>query len=457
MRTFGMRLPLRFVSPDAKAASADKSRVATILKPDSNSFGVVRLALALAVLVSHSFWYTSGSSQQEPLYALTGFTLGEHAVQVFFILSGILVAQSFARSNSVVQFVIARFLRIVPGLVMCVVATSLVIGLLMTTRSPQAFLQDPQLWFYQLKTSLLITAALPLPGVFETNPVAQLFNGSLWTLKYEVVCYAYLCLLGALNLFHPGLRRTSIVLIALFISACAWMLPPPDVVCTHSAACVRAFNPAQNAAMFAMTFFTGVLVYFLRDKLVVRWSAVVLLIVVAAVAIGTRWQNLTTALLLAYATLAFARVSFGKLTTWTRKNDLSFGLYIYAAPIQQAIVHTVPGIDPIVLSLAALCVALPCALVSWKLIEHPALRLKAKFRPAQDMAENTFETPEMAEATVAAAQQLQVEGLAATPADASEPIATRTGPDVASRLRLNRRTGPASVSYRHARGSLRVA
>jgi peptidoglycan/LPS O-acetylase OafA/YrhL len=462
MRTFGMRLPLRYVSPNSKNQGDADFRVATVLKPDRNSFGVVRLVLALAVLVSHSFWFTSGSSTQEPLYSWTGWTLGEHAVQVFFILSGILVAQSFARSGSVVQFALARCLRIFPGLIICVLATSLVLGLVITTFPPRAYLLQPQLWIYQLKTALLITAATPLPGVFDTNPVPQLFNGSLWTLKYEVICYGLLGFLGAVNLFHPALRRTSIVLVSLFIAACAWMLPSP-IICPRAAiaagTCVHAFTPAQNIAIFAMTFFTGVLLYFLRERLVLRWSVVGLLLIVAAGTIGTRWQNLTNVMLLGYATLTFARVSYGNLTTWTRDNDLSFGLYIYAAPIQQAIVHTIPGIDPLMLSLGTIAVAFPCALLSWRLIEQPALRLKTRLRPGGEAAAY----PSQVSATVGLAAKRVAPPLVisatAPPVTAATARSTpaMTGPDVAARLRLNPRTGPASESYRPARGSLRVA
>ena len=82
-----------------------------MLAPERNSFGIIRLAMALCVLDSHCFFLAAGSSQQEPL-AWTGYTLGDYGVQVFFILSGILVTQSLARSGDVFDFAIARVLRI---------------------------------------------------------------------------------------------------------------------------------------------------------------------------------------------------------------------------------------------------------------------------------------------------------------------------------------------------------
>ncbi|RTL71648.1 MAG: hypothetical protein EKK41_08900 [Hyphomicrobiales bacterium] len=64
----------------------------------------------------------------DPLEAWTGFTLGQHAVHVFFCLSGVLIAMSLARSRSFGQYVWARFLRIMPALFVCVALTVLALG-----------------------------------------------------------------------------------------------------------------------------------------------------------------------------------------------------------------------------------------------------------------------------------------------------------------------------------------
>ena len=103
--------------------------LADILEPQNNSFGVLRLAMAGAVLVSHSYFFVTGETSAEPLYRWTGHTLGEHAVQVFFFLSGIMVTESLARSRGAIDFATARVLRIFPGLIVCVLLTALVIFL----------------------------------------------------------------------------------------------------------------------------------------------------------------------------------------------------------------------------------------------------------------------------------------------------------------------------------------
>ena len=416
-----------------RAASTDAPRTTTlaaILAPGANSFGVIRLAMAVAVLFSHSFWFVTGSSANEPLHAITGFSLGEHAVQVFFLLSGVLVAQSFDKSRSVIDFAIARTLRIFPGLFVCVIATALALGLVVTVLTPQDFIAHPGLKAYLAKTLTLVSGSASLPGVFETLPVPGLFNGSLWTLKYEVICYAGLAALGALSLFEPRLRALSIAIVALFAVGCAALLPAGP----HA-----GYAAAQNIAYFAVYFATGVLAYLVRERVFIHWTLTALLLGAAALAIATPWQNIATAVALGYATLFFGSLTYGRLTKWTRAHDLSFGIYIYAAPIQQTLIQLHPGIDPYTVSAAALLIALPCAHVSWNWIEAPALSwrrpLVSMFRPARQPV-----APEP--------ERLAKEFAAAAP---PMPPARFGGAD------LNRRMGRAAPLARHARGSLRVS
>ncbi|WP_332692302.1 acyltransferase family protein, partial [Bosea sp. (in: a-proteobacteria)] len=99
-----MSLPSRFAS------------VADGLSARHNHFGLLRLLLALSVVVSHALSVTTGRVEDEPLWASTGFTLGEHAVNGFFAISGFLVTMSYEQRGWR-DYVIARTLRIGPGLI----------------------------------------------------------------------------------------------------------------------------------------------------------------------------------------------------------------------------------------------------------------------------------------------------------------------------------------------------
>ena len=65
---------------------------------DANSYGVIRLAAAIAVIFTHAFGVVGGWEAAEPLAAATGWSLAAHAVHVFFVLSGFMVAASWERA-----------------------------------------------------------------------------------------------------------------------------------------------------------------------------------------------------------------------------------------------------------------------------------------------------------------------------------------------------------------------
>ncbi len=338
--------------------------LSSFLAAESNSFGVVRLAMALAVLVSHSYLLARGTSAAEPLHSLTGHSLGEHAVQVFFFLSGILVAQSFDRSRSMLDFVAGRVLRIFPGLIVCVLLTALVLGPLVSMFEPAQYFTDTGVLRYIARTLSLSTGSAPLPGVFEGHPLPSIVNMSLWTLKYEVLCYAGLALAGLLGLFSPRWRKVPAALLTVFLV----------LVFIEQPKAIETYTSIDNIRYFALFFGMGTLAYLVRDWLPIHGGGVVPLFAVFVFALGTRFGELATALFLGYATLWVATPTFGPLRGLTNRYDLSYGAYIYACPIQQLLIEKLPGAEPLVTAGLAMIVVLPAALFSWLVVERPALR-----------------------------------------------------------------------------------
>jgi peptidoglycan/LPS O-acetylase OafA/YrhL len=337
-----------------------------ILDRDQNSFSVVRLAMAFAVLVSHSYFFVSGSALTEPLVSITGHSLGEHGVQVFFILSGLLIAQSIAKSASLSDFALARALRIFPGLVVCVLLTAFVLGPMVTSLSQQAYFSGPLLPTYLLKTLFLTTGAAPLPGVFAPLPASGLVNMSLWTLKYEVACYVGVGLLGIAGAFASRYTMITGGALAVLMIALALMLPEST----------SDLTALENLCYFSLYFTVGMLAFVMRHNLVLSTRPLAVLVVAAIGTHGTALAELTFVLALAYGTLCVAAIDFGWLRRLTERNDLSFGVYIYAAPIQQTIVQMNPEITPLTLAAAATVFTLAAAYLSWEWIEKPALALR---------------------------------------------------------------------------------
>jgi peptidoglycan/LPS O-acetylase OafA/YrhL len=341
-------------------------RLGEILAPERNSFGVIRLAMAIAVLVSHSYWFTTGSKIADPMVRFTGHSIGEHAVQVFFFLSGILVAQSLLRSRSVMNYAVARSLRIFPALIVCVLLTAFAFGPMLTHGSLAQYFTDKQLPLYVIKTLMLITGSAPLPHLYSELPLPDMVNVSLWTLKYEVLCYIGLAFIGAVGLFNERLRPFTTALLLVLVATVFIGRPKP----------LDTYTFADNLRYFALYFYAGVSAYLLRDLVRISGVLLVPLAAVFVALIGTRVGELTCCLFLGYATLWVSTFTFGPLRAFTTDNDYSYGVYIFAGPVQQLVISLLPDAGPTVVSVHALSIALPLAVFSWELIERPAIALR---------------------------------------------------------------------------------
>ncbi|MEQ1648662.1 MAG: acyltransferase [Hyphomicrobiaceae bacterium] len=342
-----------------------------MLAPEQNSFGVLRVAMALAVLVSHCFYLWYGTSTAEPLYKWTGYTLGQHGVQVFFFLSGVLVAQSLATSQSVRDYAIARGLRIFPALIACVLVTTLVLGVWLTTLDVKSYLNAREVAAYVLKTISLSTGSATLPGVFENTPVPGVVNSSLWTLKYEVLCYIMLAAVGFVAI--QSKRPQMVAGIALAI----WFL----VMLQQRPQLLPSSPFSQVMLYFSLFFGSGVAAYALRDKIKLSGHLAMLFLLIAVWTNKTNFQEISLALALGYGSLWLATLRFGGLRDFTNHSDYSYGVYIYGVPVTQAILTLHPDMNLVSLIGFTLAGVFLAAFLSWELIEKPALRLKRVLSP----------------------------------------------------------------------------
>ena len=347
---------------------AGAPRLSDMLAPERNSFGLLRLVAALAVVVSHSVHLAGAPESAEPLFALTGNSLGEHAVHIFFTISGVLIAASLMRSDNLWVYLRARALRLLPGLAACVLVTALAAGPLLTELPKAAYFHDLGVLRYIGLTLGLVTANAPLPGVFTHNPVPDIVNLPLWTLKYESMCYLGLAALGLFGLMRSRWTATA-VLVPLLL---AWVAVAAFPEQLHVGSTLLSF------LRLSFSFGLGTLAYVWRDKLPIHWWGVAGAWFVMAVVLGTRWQGPVEQIFVAYTVLWAASLPTGWLGAATRKNDLSYGVYIYDWLIAQALVRFVPGISQPVLLAATLAILLPVAALSWFLIEKPALGWKRR-------------------------------------------------------------------------------
>ena len=338
----------------------------------SNNFNLIRFIAASLVLYSHSLSLTG--SVMDPLMASTGISFGNFAVHVFFITSGFLVTASLLNRANMKVFVKARILRIVPGLFVANLFTVLVIGTLFTILPLYEYLGKKDLYRYMVTNTVLLYDDLRwgLPGVFLSNPYPKAVNGSLWTLPYEVQMYGILVLIGLLT--YTGVKLLNARSIRWLVGLGAIALVGYNIY--HYIDTQKMIYWPVLGGMF----FTGAFAYLLKDRIVMS-SLIAIPMAVSLYYYAAGWPPGTTYfvlywLFLTYLTLYLSYVPRGPLLHYNKLGDYSYGMYIYAFPIQQALASSFPDISADQMTFAAFPLTLIAAVLSWHLVEKKALALK---------------------------------------------------------------------------------
>ena len=346
--------------------------LAALASQRDNNFNLIRVLAAALVILGHSYALTSHGGR-EPFIRLTGIDSGSWAVDIFFIISGFLVAKSYLGRPDPVNFTLARVLRIYPGLLVAVFSSVFLVGLLFTTLPKMEYLRTRQTWEYLVLNGTLlyrfVDLTYDLPGVFQSNPWGPAVNGSLWTLPFEVWMYIGLLVLGVVGVLR---RRWAVnVLFAGMILVAVGH----QVGMLGGQLFTSPYLPLFER--FVSFFGWGVIFFVNRDRIPLNGLVAAGLMVLTALL----WQARVTVPLLfppalAYIVFWLAYVPAGFLRKYNRLGDYSYGVYIYAFPIQQSVVALLPKIEPLALAALALPLTLIPAVLSWHFVEKRALRQK---------------------------------------------------------------------------------
>ena len=326
-------------------------------RPRRNNFDALRMVAAAAVLVSHAFPLAHGYSTPQPLSGVSrGQTeLGSISVLIFFVISGYLITQSFDRVPVASRFLVARALRIFPALFVVLLLSVAVLGPAVTTLPPREYFGHPATAWYLPNNLSLFRMQYSLPGVFEQNPYRASVNGSLWTLQYEFAMYLVVLALGV-----AGLLKRAVVL-ALWLVALLLDLRWIGGAYVH----------------FAAPFLGGAVLYLWRDRVPLDGRLALLSLLAVAASMQVGGFRIAAATFGAYLTLYVALSPSVRLPDLARRGDLSYGIYIFAWPMQQLATHL---LGPSATWYWNIAIALPLTLglawISWHLVEKPALALK---------------------------------------------------------------------------------
>lgn len=353
------------LTPDARPAPQFGSR----LDPRKNSLNLIRLILAFMVLLAHS-WHVVGDGNG---WGFRGENLGGWAVAGFFGISGYLITAS-RFSSGIGRYLVHRVARIFPAFIVCLVVMAFgfaPIAYVVQHGSLQGFLQTPTTPLNSIFANLsLRIVSYDIAGTPAGVPYPGAWNGSLWTLYYEFMCYLLVAVIG----FIPLVRKTPWPVIAAFIGS---------VVLWANIGILKPYMQSnldfELAARLVPYFLGGALVQVLSNRIGIHGVAGPVSLLVAAISIffvdGFGGQ------------LAAPFIAYGLLwiSTWlpqpavVARHDVSYGAYIYAFPVQQLLaVFGAYHWGVWLFTFAAVLGTLPLAALSWLLVERPVMRRAKK-------------------------------------------------------------------------------
>jgi len=325
-----------------------------------NNFNLIRMIAALLVMEAHACGVTRHA---EPIKSLLGVGSGDLGVDIFFVLSGYLIAKSWA-GKTWKEFAWARATRIYPALWASTLLSILVVAFFFSRGSAADFLLRPSTGAYFWHNATLLPhfgVQTNLPGAFGlANPD---FNVSLWTLPYELQMYVVLALAGMV----VGISGPSMGAIALTGAA---------IVVT--ARFSGSYTDQIVRGRFLYFFFSGALAFALRDRIVLNgWLAAALALLVATFCLiaAPAWRVVPLAISLPYLIFWCAYVPAGFLRLYNRLGDYSYGTYILAHPVQLGLYALGLAMSWRSNMLLSMAIVLPLACISWHALEKRALAI----------------------------------------------------------------------------------
>ncbi len=136
----------------------------------------------------------------------------------------------------------------------------------------------------------------------------------------------------------------------------------------------------SSSVRHAAVFFLSAAMYSWRDRIPLRasWFLAAIVVVLVAARLPQVVFEASYRLLLPYIVFYLAYVPGGAIRQYNKAGDYSYGLYIYAFPVQQMVVAAMPGISVIQLFLCAGLLTFVCAIASWHLVETKAMAWREK-------------------------------------------------------------------------------
>jgi peptidoglycan/LPS O-acetylase OafA/YrhL len=352
----------------------------------ANSFGLLRLLCAFAVVLAHTAVLGYGQALSKVI------DVPGMAVAGFFGISGFLITRS-ARRSSLPRYLWHRALRIWPALWVCLTFTALVVAPWAWYRSHGSF---EGLWRsptgavnYVLHNFWGGHRQAGIGDVFRDSPYGHLakrsvMNGSLWTLAYELFCYLIIAALAALAVLRRARWLCLIGAVAVFAVLCynyAHSLSPssPGVWTTGTFGPLPGLGTLMKVwfLRYGFMFLLGAVADLYSDRLPINDLLGTGALAITALS-ALSGQFFGPGLVAYEYLLLWLAVRLPATLHWVgQRNDYSYGIYIYSFLAQQSLaVVGLPSRGFITYLGGAALSSFGLAYLSWHLVEKQALKLK---------------------------------------------------------------------------------
>ena len=291
-----------------------------------NSFNFLRLIFATFVIIQHTFILTGVDNKY--VFSKNGnFAIGTIGIWGFFAISGFLLSKTIS-TQAIKPFLFRRFFRIYPAFWVCLFMTSLIASLT----------HDKEIW-PSIRNSLEYMMFNSSAYIFRKVPnhlesqelLGSSLNGSLWSLFPEVFTYLVFAVFWAI---FKGTQKQKYILIyfSLFLlSGLIWWNSEVDFTLQK--------NFIYQLFPLFLAFGTGVLMqlhFANKRKISPKVGVLIFVIFIFTLKFGGL-RPFGVILFSIFVIFLGQSLRKGWMAELGRKNDISFGLYLYHWPVLQVL------------------------------------------------------------------------------------------------------------------------
>jgi peptidoglycan/LPS O-acetylase OafA/YrhL len=342
--------------------AASVRTIADGLDQRSDNFLLLRFIAASLVIYGHAPAIATPHGPQDFFVWLNwGEYSGAIAVDLFFVISGFLITGSYLRRQHIGDYIWARFLRITPAYAVCIVVCACVVGPIFSYYSFRDYFANHGVYEY-ITGNLQLgqhTLVWKLPGVFSPNRTPAV-NGSIWTLPAEVIMYVWVATLGLMTVIR---RRWAFNLFFAGLLVYGWK-HPDNLWLIDNQSYVRL------GALYA----AGAFCYVNREH--VPNNGILLLCAVLLAYLFRTSPSYPFLFACCEVLLVFWFVYNLRWNWFNRFGDYSYGVYLWGYPSQQIVASLGFELPTYANAICGFALALSLGVLSWHLIEKPALGLK---------------------------------------------------------------------------------